>query len=173
MALVVQDQIVGKGDRYLWKQTYLRGDRPRRGPVLVGEGSIYPLLNRLQRGGLVEPLSEASNDGPPRKYYRIADGGRRQLAGRMGEWRTLTHGVDSVINGRSNDRSGLNRCGRGRLREFLACRRDQTADRSRNEGRTGTAPDRGREGWSHPRIGGRGRHRVVRHRAGRSHRAQP
>jgi PadR family transcriptional regulator PadR len=74
-----------------------------RGLALVGEGSIYPLLSRLQRDGLVEPFSKASSDGPPRKYYRIADEGRRQLAGWIGDWRTLTHGVDSVINGGTND----------------------------------------------------------------------
>jgi len=74
-----------------------------RGLALVGEGSIYPLLSRLQRGGLVEPFAKTSSDGPPRKYYRIADEGRRQLHSWIGEWRTLTHGVDQVIDGGPND----------------------------------------------------------------------
>jgi PadR family transcriptional regulator PadR len=74
-----------------------------RGLALVGEGSIYPLLSRLQRGGLVEPFAKTSSDGPPRKYYRIADEGRRQLNSWIGEWRTLTHGVDQVIDGGPND----------------------------------------------------------------------
>ena len=74
-----------------------------RGLSLVGEGSIYPLLSRLQRSGLVEPYQEDSSDGPPRKYYRIADEGRQRLAGWIEEWRTLTDGVDRVINGGSGD----------------------------------------------------------------------
>ncbi len=74
-----------------------------RGLALVGEGSIYPLLSRLQRSGLVEPFTKTSSDGPPRKYYRIADEGRRQLDSWIGEWRTLTHGVDQVINGGGGD----------------------------------------------------------------------
>ena len=70
-----------------------------RGLALVGEGSIYPLLSRLQRNGLVETFNQASSDGPPRKYYRIADEGRRQLDGWIQEWRALTDGVDRVITG--------------------------------------------------------------------------
>lgn len=74
-----------------------------KGLSLVGEGSIYPLLSRLQRGGLVESFTKASTDGPPRKYYRIADEGRRRLNSWIGEWRALTNGVDSVINGSADD----------------------------------------------------------------------
>ena len=70
-----------------------------RGLALVGEGSIYPLLSRLQRNGLVETFNQASSDGTPRKYYRIADEGRRQLDGWIQEWRALTDGVDRVITG--------------------------------------------------------------------------
>jgi PadR family transcriptional regulator PadR len=74
-----------------------------RGLALVGEGSIYPLLSRLQRGGLVETFSKDSPGGPPRKYYRIADEGRRQLGNWIGEWRALTNGVDRVIDGGNSD----------------------------------------------------------------------
>ncbi len=74
-----------------------------RGLTLVGEGSIYPLLSRLQRGGLVEPFAKVSSDGPPRKYYRIAAEGRRQLGSWIGEWRTLTHGVNQIIDGDTDD----------------------------------------------------------------------
>jgi len=74
-----------------------------RGLTLVSEGSIYPLLSRLQRSGLVETFSKESAGGPPRKYYRIVDEGRRQLQGWIGEWKALTDGVDHVIDGGSND----------------------------------------------------------------------
>lgn len=74
-----------------------------RGLTLVGEGSIYPLLSRLQRNGLVETFSKDSPGGPPRKYYRIADEGRRQLEDWIGEWRDLTNGVDRVLAGGRRD----------------------------------------------------------------------
>ena len=69
------------------------------GLSLVGEGSIYPLLSRLQRRGLVETFSKESTGGPPRKYYRIAGEGRRQLERWIEEWHRLAGGVAGVLNG--------------------------------------------------------------------------
>ena len=50
-----------------------------RGLSIVGEGSIYPLLGRLERDGLVETRRAASNGGPPRKYYSLSPEGERAL----------------------------------------------------------------------------------------------
>src|SRR5271167_1974513 len=58
-----------------------------RGLSIVGEGSIYPLLGRLERDGLVETYRAASNGGPPRKYYRTSRAGQRALADGVSEWR--------------------------------------------------------------------------------------
>ena len=69
-----------------------------RGLSLVGEGSIYPLLARLEREGLVETFREASNGGPPRKYYRPSRRGRRALAAGVGEWRAARDALDSVLD---------------------------------------------------------------------------
>lgn len=68
-----------------------------RGLELVSEGSIYPLLSRLQRSGLVESYLQESPGGPPRKYYRIAPAGSATLADWSSEWRKLTAGVERVI----------------------------------------------------------------------------
>src|SRR5947208_6690539 len=57
------------------------------GLSIVGEGSIYPLLGRLERDGLVETYRAASNGGPPRKYYRASPEGQRVLADGLSEWR--------------------------------------------------------------------------------------
>lgn len=70
-----------------------------RGLSTVGEGSIYPVLGRLERDGLVETFREASNGGPPRKYYRLSDDGRRSLARWSEEWRAARAAVDGVLNG--------------------------------------------------------------------------
>ena len=68
-----------------------------RGLATVGEGSIYPLLGRLEREGLVETYRAASNGGPPRKYYRPSPEGRRALAAGVSEWRAARDALDAVL----------------------------------------------------------------------------
>jgi PadR family transcriptional regulator PadR len=45
----------------------------------VVEGTIYPLLSRLQKDGLLAHEWQESEQGPPRKYYRITDFGTQVL----------------------------------------------------------------------------------------------
>jgi PadR family transcriptional regulator PadR len=68
-----------------------------RGLSIVGEGSIYPLLGRLEREGLVETYRAASDGGPPRKYYRPSRKGRRALAAGVAEWRAARDALDAVL----------------------------------------------------------------------------
>jgi PadR family transcriptional regulator PadR len=68
-----------------------------RGLSIVGEGSIYPLLGRLEREGLVETYRSASNGGPPRKYYRASAAGQLELAAGVSEWRAARDAVDAVL----------------------------------------------------------------------------
>jgi PadR family transcriptional regulator PadR len=68
-----------------------------RGLSIVGEGSIYPLLGRLERDGLVETYRAASNGGPPRKYYRASAAGQRALADGLAEWQSARNSVDGVL----------------------------------------------------------------------------
>lgn len=75
----------------------------RRGLALVSEGSIYPLLSRLQKRGLIEGSFVESSQGPPRKYYRIAPAGRRQLREWTVEWERLSKGVQEVLSGGDHD----------------------------------------------------------------------
>ena len=68
-----------------------------RGLSIVGEGSIYPLLGRLERDGFVETYRAASNGGPPRKYYRASIDGQRALEAGVEEWRAARDAVDAVL----------------------------------------------------------------------------
>jgi PadR family transcriptional regulator PadR len=68
-----------------------------RGLANVSEGSIYPLLGRLERDALVETYQAASNGGPPRKYYRPSRKGRRALKEGVAEWRTARDALDAVL----------------------------------------------------------------------------
>ena len=70
-----------------------------RGLALVSEGSIYPLLGRLQKQRLVEGYFVANPDGPDRKYYRIASAGRQRLTGWIAEWNQFSGGVEKILNG--------------------------------------------------------------------------
>ena len=86
--------VVEEGPAYGYEMTKrLRA----RGLSIVGEGSIYPLLGRLERDGLVETYRAASNGGPPRKYYRASREGQRALAAGMSEWRSARDAVDAVL----------------------------------------------------------------------------
>jgi len=70
----------------------------RRGLALVGEGSIYPTLGRMQKAGLIEGyLVETDGSGPPRKYYRMTKEGRDRLREWRREWQHLRDGVDAVL----------------------------------------------------------------------------
>ncbi len=68
-----------------------------RGLDLASEGSIYPLLSRLQKQGMIEGYLVQSPAGPARKYYRMSDEGRRILAQWRTEWREFSTAVDAVL----------------------------------------------------------------------------
>ena len=74
----------------------------QRGLELVSEGTIYPLLSRLQRRGLVETYLTPSTGGPPRKYYRVTAHGRNVLGVWTSEWDDFRRSVDSVVEGGSS-----------------------------------------------------------------------
>jgi len=65
--------------------------------MVTGEGTIYPLLARLRRQGLVVTSWQVSAVGPPRKYYRLAAAGQEALAEFTGSWRRLRDSVDDLL----------------------------------------------------------------------------
>ena len=65
--------------------------------VLTSEGTIYPLLSRLRRDELVTTSWRESESGPPRRYYRITDAGRRALADFTAEWSRFRDAVDTLL----------------------------------------------------------------------------
>jgi PadR family transcriptional regulator PadR len=70
-----------------------------RGLDLASEGSIYPLLSRLQKQGLIEGYLVQSSEGPARKYYRITDQGHQALQKWRQDWTGFRDSVDAVLNG--------------------------------------------------------------------------
>jgi PadR family transcriptional regulator PadR len=63
-----------------------------------GEGTIYPLMRRMQTDGLVKTYLAESSSGPPRKYYQLTKAGRAALAAQKAEWNTFIAGVAKVMS---------------------------------------------------------------------------
>jgi len=64
-------------------------------------GTLYPVLLRLQRTGLVSVEWRAGTAGPARKYYRLTPAGVDTMRRTAADWRTFAGGVDSILGGRS------------------------------------------------------------------------
>ncbi len=65
--------------------------------MLTTEGTLYPLLSRLRRDGLVRTEWRESSDGPPRRYYELTADGRRALTAFRSEWTTFRAAVDGIL----------------------------------------------------------------------------
>ena len=65
--------------------------------MVTSEGTIYPLLSRLRRDGLVESSWQESSEGPPRRYYRLTEAGRASLEGFLHEWGRFRNAVDHFV----------------------------------------------------------------------------
>ena len=65
--------------------------------LATSEGTIYPLLSRLRRDGLVQTSWQESPAGPPRRYYQITPAGERALDRFRDEWSRFRDTVDGLL----------------------------------------------------------------------------
>jgi DNA-binding PadR family transcriptional regulator len=65
----------------------------------VVEGTIYTILLRLERNGLVQVAKRPSGLGPPRKFYALNDAGRGELSAFWTNWEYLSVRIDKVREG--------------------------------------------------------------------------
>lgn len=63
----------------------------------IPEGTIYPLLLRLEKRGSIQATFRASPGGPQRKYYALTESGQRELTEFFHHYEELTHAVDQLI----------------------------------------------------------------------------
>ncbi len=84
--------LLSRGDGY----AYDIASRLAEG-IDMGEGTIYPLMRRLQDEQLVAAYLVESSSGPSRKYYRLTDAGREKLASQRTEWTAFSHAVDAIL----------------------------------------------------------------------------
>jgi PadR family transcriptional regulator PadR len=60
------------------------------------EGTLYPLLSKLRREELVQYEWQESDVGPPRKYYRLTEAGKAQLAALDDYWNRLNRTISEI-----------------------------------------------------------------------------
>ena len=65
--------------------------------IMVVEGTLYPLLTRLRKAGLVDYKWVESSSGPPRKYYTLTDNGNEFLGGLNQTWDELVSSTKKII----------------------------------------------------------------------------
>ncbi len=73
--------------------------------MVTSEGTIYPLLSRLRKGGLVSTSWRESDAGPPRKYYTVTPSGIGALRSFETDWDRFKRSIDTILAGRGEGRS--------------------------------------------------------------------
>ena len=77
-----------------------------RGLVDISTGTVYPVLNRLEREGLLDSRLVASTAGPARKYYGVTPSGRTALSDAINGWHDLAAAVESVLGSEPTPQAG-------------------------------------------------------------------
>ncbi|TDC11498.1 PadR family transcriptional regulator [Nonomuraea longispora] len=65
----------------------------------VVEGTVYAILLRLERNGLVQVTKRPSELGPPRKFYALNDAGREELTKFRTKWEYVSSRIDKLREG--------------------------------------------------------------------------
>lgn len=63
----------------------------------IAEGTVYPLLLRLEKQGFVVTEMRSSEMGPKRKYYKITDSGKAEIVSFISSFRELAEAVENLM----------------------------------------------------------------------------
>ena len=77
-------------------------ERLKKAQLIVVEGTLYPLLTRLKKDGVLTYRWEESPQGPPRTYYTLTDKGREYLATLDEAWDELVGQIQLIRHGKNN-----------------------------------------------------------------------
>lgn len=72
--------------------------------LIVVEGTLYPLLNRLKNAGFLDYSWKESTSGPPRKYYKITENGTTFLNSLLESWNQLVKAVNQTTQNVSSSK---------------------------------------------------------------------
>ncbi|HLR59871.1 MAG TPA: PadR family transcriptional regulator [Pseudogracilibacillus sp.] len=70
--------------------------------LTVSEGSIYPVLLRMQKNKLIEGVTKPSSNGPNRKYYHLTAEGILALESFQLNWLEITQSVEQILKEENN-----------------------------------------------------------------------
>lgn len=72
------------------------------GLLEVKDGTLYPILYRLEAAGFVEAYWESpavpQSRGMPRKYYRVTESGQAHYAALVAQWQTFVHAITRLVD---------------------------------------------------------------------------
>lgn len=77
----------------------------RDAELIVVEGTLYPLLNRLAKDKLLAYEWKESEQGPPRKYYWLTDDGKAMMAELKNTYHKLHTSIKTLEKGTKHERS--------------------------------------------------------------------
>ena len=89
-------RLLEERDRYGYELITALDERSE-GAFAIRDGTLYPVLYRLEESGWVEPYWETQDRGVPRKYYRITDEGRSELAEMLDAWDAFVDTITGLI----------------------------------------------------------------------------
>ncbi|MDE1549204.1 PadR family transcriptional regulator [Jeotgalibaca caeni] len=61
-------------------------------------GTIYPLLQKLEKNKLISSITRPSPDGPDRKYFQLTKDGQSYTQEFIKQWRNLSSNVEEIIH---------------------------------------------------------------------------
>jgi PadR family transcriptional regulator, regulatory protein PadR len=76
--------------------------------LILSEGTIYPILNRLRQDGLVDSQWVESESGHPRKYYALTRQGRARATRMANAWFEFAAGLSALVDPLVSKRSNAN-----------------------------------------------------------------
>lgn len=86
--------VIARGETYGYE---IVGSLTEAGFGAVKGGTLYPILGRLEEAALVETQWRAGDSGPGRKYYRLTDAGRAELASRTATWHSFSTTLTELL----------------------------------------------------------------------------
>jgi len=89
--------LLSSGEAYGYEIVTKLSDRTG-GALEITDGTLYPVLYRLERGGFVTVRWETPQRGVPRKYYRLTPEGTAELSRLIREWTTFADAMTRLIH---------------------------------------------------------------------------
>ena len=94
--------LLSSGEAYGYEIVTKLSERTR-GTLEVTDGTLYPVLYRLERGGFVTVRWETPQRGVPRKYYHLTRAGTIELKRLKREWTTFAEAMTRLIEERPEE----------------------------------------------------------------------